>query len=403
MVRRVLAASLFWVVTTLVPLTCAVAESPIAAPKASAPSRPKKAKEFRYPEGTAGKGHLKYIEKTPVMFLRGTPEEIGKQQGELVGKAIGPLVQMPKATVEHHGATTYWPLVVSMANVVMANSPEDHRVELDALVKASGQDRNSLYVANSLVEIRRMGGCASFVVMPPKSESGRLLFGRNFDFPALGVLDTYHCLFIVKPEGKHAFASIGYPGLIGVITGINDAGLTVATLDVYESADGSPIFDAQGTPLALTYRRILEECTTVEEAQKLLEESKRTTYMNLAVCDATSAAIFEITPGCVGVRLPEADILSCTNHFRVDGLCKNSECRRYTTLSGLRDKGQKFDVVGVQQAMHAVNQGEFTLQTMVFEPETLTLHVAMGGPGPVSNHKMQTISLKELFADVNKK
>ena len=365
-------------------------------------SSAEKREEFRYPEGRAGAGSLKYLQGTPVMFLQGTPAEIGEQQGKLVGGVIEPLVQMPKLTIEHHGVEKYWPFVVGMANVVMENSSKDHHTELDALIESSGRDRNSLYVANSLVELRRMGGCASFAVMPPRSQSGRLLFGRNFDFPPLGVLDTYHCLLIVQAEGKHAYASVGYPGLIGVISGMNDAGLTVATLDVYESADGSPYFDPQGVPLALTYRRILEECTTVAEARKLLEETKRTTYMNLAVCDAKSAAIFELTPGRVGVREPEENILSCTNHFRLEGLLTDTDCSRYDTLTKLREGAIQFDVAGVQKAMHAVNQGHFTLQTMVFEPETLTLHLAMGGPGPVSNQTMKKFALKELFAELKK-
>jgi len=352
----------------------------------------------RYQEGKVDGASLEYVHGMPVMFLAGTPEEIGKQQAELVSKSILPLIDMPRRTVEEHGAKQFWPAVVGMSNFLMKNAPQDHKAELDALIKYGELDHGSLYVANSLVELRRMGGCASFVVMPEKSETGEIIFGRNFDFPALGVLDTYHCILVVKPKGKHAFLSIGYPGLVGVISGMNDAGLTVATLDVYESGDDSPYFDSTGVPLALTYRRILEECTTVAEAEKILQESKRTTYMNLAVSDTKSAAVFELTPENVGVRTPEKSVLSCTNHFRLEELVTDLECRRYTKLSSLRDHERLFDVASVQRAMHAVNQGQFTLQTMVFEPASLKVHVAMGGPGPVSNHPMETFDLKELLA-----
>jgi hypothetical protein len=66
---------------------------------------------------------------------------------------------------------------------------------------------------------------------------------------------------------------------------MNDAGLTVATLDVYLTKDGAKLFEPAGIPLTFCYRRILEECATVDEAAKLMRSLKATTCMNLAVCD----------------------------------------------------------------------------------------------------------------------
>jgi isopenicillin-N N-acyltransferase-like protein len=349
-----------------------------------------------YAEGTSGQGRLEYIQGQPVMFLAGSPEEIGRQQAELVGDTIGPLLDMPKKTLARFGYERAWPLAVGMSNLLMEHAPKDHRTELDTFIAAGKLDRGGLYVGNSMVELRRMGGCSSYVVLPEKSATGELIFGRNFDFPPLGVLDSMHCLLVVRPDGKRPYVSIGYPGLIGVISGINDAGLVVATLDVYQSADGSPFFDSTGTPLALTYRRILEECATVQEAGELLKNAKRTTYMNLAVADAKSAVVFELTPKSVGVRQALGGVVACTNHFQLDGLCIGGECYRIHRLNDLTARSQKLDIPAVQKALHSVHQGEMTLQTMIFEPKSLRLHVAMGGGvGPVSDDPMETFELKE--------
>lgn len=349
---------------------------------------------FRYPEGRTNGARLEYVDDTPVMFLSGSPEDLGRQQAELVGRVIGPLAQMPKKAAEELGAARQWPLLVFAANALMRQAPPDHVRELNALVRLGGLDHGALTVGNGLIELRRMGGCASFVVMPEKSRSGKLLFGRNFDFPDFGVLDKYHCVMVVRPTGKHAFVSVGYPGLVGVVTGINDAGLAVATLDVYRSADGSPMFNPQGCPLALTFRRILEECTSIAEAQKLLEQTPRTTWMNLVVCSPRGARIFELTPENVGVRSAEEGILSCTNHFRVEGMCTDKRCWRYSRLTKLRESIQSFDVAAVHRAMHEVNQGRFTLQTMVIEPADMKLHIVMGGTAPVSARPLKTLDLK---------
>ena len=351
-----------------------------------------------YPERVAGEGRLTYIQDTPVMFLSGTPEELGRQQAKLIGDVINPMLDMPRDVVAHHGYAHIWPLVTAMSRILVNNAPPHYQREINAFIEAGKLNRDGIYVGNSLVELRRIGGCSAFVVLPKRSKSGELLFGRNFDFPSFGVLDKYHCLMIVRPKEKHAFASIGYPGMVGVISGINDAGLSVATLDVYRSADGAPIFDPTGVPLAMTYRRLLEECSTIAEAEALLKSVKRTTYMNLAVADAEQAVVFEITPLTVGVRPPVNSVLTCTNHFRLNGLWTNESCRRMDALNAANRGGEKFGVSDVQKVMHRVNQGEMTLQTMVFEPKSLQLHLAMGGEGPVSNDPLKTFDLRELFS-----
>ena len=365
----------------------------------AATSQAQQAKTFRWEEGKTKGGRLEYINDTPVMFLSGSPEEMGRQQAALAGKQMGPLAAMPKKAAEELGASKQWPLLVFAANALMRQAPKDHVTELNTLIKHSKHDHGSLTVANGLIELRRMGGCASMVVMPERSTNGKLIFGRNFDFPDFDVLDKYHCVFVVKPTNKHAFVAIGYPGLVGVISGINDAGLALATNDVYRSGDGSPVFSPKGCPLAMTYRRILEECTTVEEAQKVLEAAPRTTYMNLVVCDSKIGRTFEISPKQVGVRKPEENILSCTNHFRVEGMTINEPCWRYDRLTKLKADTPKFDVDSVHKAMHAVNQGKFTLQTMVFEPEDMRLHLVMGGKGPVSGGKLKTFDLKKWLGE----
>ena len=177
---------------------------------------------------------------------------------------------------------------------------------------------------------------------------------------------------------------------------MNDAGLALATLDVYASRDGSKMFDMNGAPLALTYRQILEECTTVEEAQALLEKTPRTTWMNLACCDKNKAVIFELTPKVVGVRNPEGDILRCTNHFVLPDLGVGIRCERFKTFGQLIDfkAGEKFTLEEVHRCMHAVHQNELTFQTMVFEPKAMKLHVAFG-PGPCTQKPLQVIELAE--------
>jgi isopenicillin-N N-acyltransferase like protein len=351
---------------------------------------------YPIPQGRSGKGALKSVNGVPVLFLQGTPQEIGTQQGKLVGKHVSKLIDFPKAFLKKSGRGGQWTLATIAGKVLLRNLSPDHRAELMATIKSSGLDADAVIVANTMLELRRMGGCSTLIVGKDRSKTGGVLFGRNFDFPPMGVLDKYGIVTVYRPKGKHAFVSIGFPGLLGVISGMNDAGLCVATLDVYGAKDGSAKFDLSGKPMMFTFRRILEECKTVKEAHALLKRSKATTWMNLTVADADGGMVFELTPKSVVPRKPDHNLLACTNHFRTDALCTSKSCRRYASLI----KSRTYTKVGLDDLktlMHSANQKTWTIQTMIFEPSAMKLHVSLTDP-PTSNKTFKTLDVKKLLA-----
>ncbi len=357
------------------------------------------AQERVYPEARHGRGELRYLDGVPVAIFQGSPEEIGAQHAALVLQPGAKLLDYPQDFVAAGGREASWPLVVEASKSLWKQSPQRYQRELAALVEnsqhdAAQVDAEAVSVSNTLLELRRLG-CSTLIVEPQQSATGGPLFGRNFDLPPLGVLDKYSLVMVFRPTGFRAFAAVSFPSLIGLFSGMNDAGLAVATLDVYESADQSTRFDISGVPLALVFRQILEECTTVDQAERLLKSIQATTWMNLAVCDRDGGAVFEITPQTVVRREASEGILPCTNHFRSAGLAVDQRCWRYEKLSAAT-AAVPLDVEAVHGYLHQANQGKFTLQTMVFEPRELVLHLALGKP-PSSRLPLQRLPLKRLF------
>lgn len=342
-----------------------------------------------------GRGELRYVDSIPVATVVGTPKEIGEQHAVLLAKHATELLGFPKRLFTDSGMGFFYPLAEQAGKTLILNAPTRYQEEIAALAKQANLDPATFAVANTLLELRRIG-CSTLIVEPAKSTTGELLFGRNFDFPPFGVLDRYSVVAVVKPEGKRPFAAVGYPGMVGVVSGMNDAGLCVATLDVYETADGSLRYDPEGVPMTMVFRQILEECTTITEAESLLKRTHATTQANLAVCDRNRGVIFEITPKQVARREAQGSLLPCTNHFRMPGLAVNTQCWRYDRLQSAGAK-QKLSVADIHAALNSANQGEFTVQTMVFEPRELVLHLALGTP-PSSAHRLHRIELKDLLS-----
>jgi predicted choloylglycine hydrolase len=369
---------------------------------------------FRFPEGKHGPAELTYRNGIPVLIVEGTPEEIGEQTARLLGKPAARLLQYPKEVLTHFatpaGAALMWPTFVKQGSQLLDNFPADYRTEFETAAKAGELDRELFMVGNTAFDLKHLFGglfgCSALIVESNRSASGKPFLGRNMDHWSMGYLHHYTLVTICKPKGKHAFCSIGYAGMIGCISGMNDAGLALAVLETTGApASEGPAYSLEGVPFALCYRRILETCTTIDEALAALRSMKRTTTNNLVLCDRAGGAIFEITPSRIVRRSCDAGIGVCTNHFCADELKlakpKNifATLDRFSAVDKARANDKLLDVESVRKYLDSANQGENTLQTMVFEPAAGTIHLAvLDGKTPSSSQKLKTLEIASLLA-----
>lgn len=356
------------------------------------------ARVFR--EGRAGEGELRYIGGLPVLILRGSPDQMGRQGAALMSDGLGKVADFPRQLLKHARGDKPWEDLLAEARALLAHAPADHRREMEAFAAACTLDAELGVIANTLPDLYRARfGCSSLIVSAARSTTGGPLFGRNLDFYTLGYLEKYSLVTVYRPKGKHALVSVGFPGLFGCLSGMNDAGLALAVHEVYFSADGAPMFDPEGVPYLFAFRRVLEECSTVDEAAEMLRRMRRTTKLNLALCDPSDAAVLEMTPKTLHVRRGEDGLLACTNHFRTEGLALLRICWRYQRLW----EAQALERLGlkeVHEKLRQVSAERLTAQSMIFEPAALKLHLAIGSC-PAAALPMKALNLKPLFSSPN--
>lgn len=358
---------------------------------------------FRFPEASQGTtGRLQMIQGLPVLTVAGKPEEIGEARGMLALKPGKRVLQYPQDLLTLHGVGFLWGLFARSGEKMVAGFPPEYRTELEALVKASNADRPSVVVGNTFFDLKKVIACSSLLVGPDRSSVDGPLLGRNLDYPSLDYIHHYSLVTVIRPAGKHAFASIGFPGLIGVLSGMNDAGLALGILEVYDAPEGEKCFDPKGIPYALCNRKILEECTTIIEAKKYLEKLPRTNIINLVMADRDGVAILEITPSRVVRRDPVKGWGVCTNHYCSrqlkprEPLNFNDSFGRYESLDLADRQYQRIGPEAIRKELNKVNLGSLTLQTMVFEPRSLKVHLSLDGI-PASRFPLTTIDLKPLL------
>ncbi|HEY2389266.1 MAG TPA: C45 family peptidase [Candidatus Binatia bacterium] len=166
-------------------------------------------------------------------------------------------------------------------------------------------------------------GCTAFAAggsaTRAGSTPGHTIVGRNFDLDVDPWFDADKAVQIYEPVGRIPFVSIAWPGMTGVVTGMNAAGIWVS---VNGARAGAP--DAAGVPVVFTTRAILEEARTLDEAIAIATHDVPMTSHMLLLADGTSgeSAVVERAPGhTAGVRRGPVTVLS--NHYATPGFASD--------------------------------------------------------------------------------
>jgi hypothetical protein len=201
---------------------------------------------------------------------------------------------------------------------------------------------------------------------------------------------------IYHPTGRYQFAAIGWPGMVGLVSGMNERGLCVASMEVPRG-----FRPPMAMPYALVYRAILEQCRTVNEAIDFLNRTPRQTANNLMLMDVTGdRAVAEIRAEGVTIRRAANSIaLISTNHQRGQDANKPGLCWRYDSLhAASADNFGRIDRPTLERMLGDVVQGtngDMTIQSMIFEPANRVIYLATGLNAP--SRPYERIDLKPYF------
>lgn len=208
--------------------------------------------------------------------------------------------------------------------------PEEFLLEIYGISKAASSDFD--YIAPAYHRILNyhaahdighalqnmsLVGCTAFATWDGASADSSLIIGRNFDFYVGDDFARDKIVAFYRPDDGHKFMMVTFGGMTGVLSGMNDQGLTVTI-----NAAKSEIPSSAAMPVSLVAREILQYASTISEAYAIAEKRKMFVAESFLIGSARDgrAALIEKSP--TGIELFESgsSTIVSTNHFQGERL-----------------------------------------------------------------------------------
>ena len=156
-------------------------------------------------------------------------------------------------------------------------------------------------------------GCTSFGTWGSASQDSTMIIGRNFDFWVGDNFAKNKIVAFVNPSSGYKFMSVTWGGFIGVVSGMNEKGLTVTI-----NAAKSSIPGGSATPVSLVAREIVQYAKNIKEAIAIAQKRKMFVSESFLVGSAidNKAVVIEKTPDALSIYDPNKNEILCTNHFQ---------------------------------------------------------------------------------------
>lgn len=350
------------------------------------------------------------------MYVEGKPFERGVVYGKLAAELvqrqedhfteqIGKMI--PSRTYQH-----FLKYLIGWFNRNMdKNVPEEYKEEIYGVSFAASEkyefigsnyqrimNYHAAHDIGHALQNMALVGCTSFGTWNDRSEDSSLIIGRNFDFYVGDKFAEDKIVAFYRPDKGYGFMMITWGGFTGVVSGMNEQGLTVTI-----NAAKSSIPSGSATPVSLVAREILQYAKNIDEAYAIAHKRKMFVSESFLIGSANDnrAAIIEKTPTELSLYDPKGSEISCANHFQSKTLgasgpnqqqmTESASPYRYQRLQELLQRNGKNNVAktvailrdqkGVKDAdigmgnEKAVNQ-LIAHHSIVFEPKQLKVWVS---------------------------
>jgi len=285
-----------------------------------------------------GRNWLDRRDGLPVLYLTGTPFEIGYANAALTE----PMIRRQEDTILdllRRVAPYRWTQFLLKAFVTYKNRhlqdhvPAAYQLEMFGMTRGcpdphpevgpafhrvlnyhAAQDISYMMMNSPLLH----GGCTGFATWNAQTRNGHLLVGRNFDWEPAPVFDEDRIVIVCEPDEGIPFISLAWAGMAGCVSAMNREGLAI-----FVNGAPSQLPGDAATPTCIVARDVVQHARTIAEATEIIRRYRIFVSAMFLVASRRDgrAVVIEKTPAQMAVREPSGvSWIVCANHYLTGAL-----------------------------------------------------------------------------------
>lgn len=330
--------------------------------------------------------------RVPILFLSGSPAEMGRAHGELLKPEIQEMFNriLMVAGAYMYAKNDWFPdRIVEVEQRSAKFTPPRFLQEADAMSRAAGLTVSEGRALNFFPE---MFHCSGIALRGKATLGGRVIHARVLDYMRDIGLQKFAVIQVFMPEKYNTWVSFGFAGLNGTVTAMNIEGLAIGEM----GGRGEGKWD--GLPMSYLMRRIMEECRNVEEALKIIRETPLTCEYYYVLSDRSgNMAAVEARAGTPPVILRPNEKHPLLPAAYEDVVYVSGGARAVQLSNRIRDNYGKFTPELLREVIKRPVAMKSNLQDVIFQTETLDADFAYAGKTtPACDEPYTRINLRKL-------
>ena len=340
-----------------------------------------------------GQGLLAKVNGKRVLFVSGTPEQMGRAHGRLLAELVPNVMPRTMALVGAGLAVKkgewFYDRIEEIYRRAGPHTPERFLRECRAMAAAAGITERAALSGNFFPELFH---CSGVAVRNTASTDGRVIHARVLDYMRDIHLQNYTVLQVFQPADGIPWMSVGYAGFLGTVTAMNLKGVAIGEMG------GKGEGDWDGMPMTFLMREVAERAENVEQALAIMRAAPRSCEYYYVISDAsrnmvgvyaTPSVVEVLGPGQQDKRLPPVpkDTVMLSAGGRAKALSERLHARFGTITPEVM-----IEIIKRPVAMRS------NLHNAVFMPETLDMWFADAGKKtPACDEPYTRVNLRTLL------
>ncbi len=231
------------------------------------------------------------VNNIQVLYLKGTPYEMGFQHGRLlkkdVRKAVRHVIFMVSFLASFEAMDEAYDLIEPYI-------PIEEKEEMRGLAHGADLPLRLVHWLHTIPEVfeyrkqekfsKQYDGtsCSNLAAFGNATKNGEFLQLRVLDWARELGVQKWPVILVHQPDEGNASVTFSYAGFIGCISGMNDKQMAFGEMG-YGDPDEETL---EGIPFVFLYRKLMRESQTIDDALKIIQNAKRTCSYIYVISDA---------------------------------------------------------------------------------------------------------------------